>query len=328
MHERPPFQTSAPPILPPWGWSRRQLISRSSLWFSVVPRTFKPELLELCRSLARSGQSYETVARLKWPVAELALYGEQLLAELVGGSGIAYVVGLCSPEADVPDEVLRWAYLLIGLQLGSPVSASTLLLDITTRNTCSRNMDVLGRSPQAETAFHTDSNPDGKVPDLVGALCLRPAHQGGEYQVSSALRARDVVWERAGHLVEELYAPWIREGVQGSGRQPSRPVFSHQSGAFGLRFDYARPGIEKGSLRAEQPLRPAQQRALDHLDQALRDPAGCVQFQMRRGDMLFVNNHLIAHNRRPFDDSGADARRLMVRMWLATPGLRPATILG
>ena len=322
MHERPPLQTTAPAILPPWGWSRRQLIARSSLWFSVVPRTFKPELIELCRSLARSGQSYETVARLKWPVAELALYGEQLLSELEVGSGIAYIVGLCSPEADVPDEVLRWAYLLIGLQMGAPVTPSTLLLDITTRNTCSRAIDVLGRSPQAETAFHTDSSAEG-VPDLVGALCLRPARQGGEYQVSSALRARDVVWERGGHLIEELYAPLIREG-QAAGRPPtSRPVFAHQSGAIGLRFDYARPGIETASIRAEQPLRPSQQRALDHLDQALRDPAGCVQFQMRRGDMLFVNNRLVAHNRRPFDDSGAGAQRLMVRMWLSTRGRQP-----
>ena len=324
MHGRPPFQTVTSAALPPWGWTRRELISRSSLWFSVLPRAFKPELLELCRVLARSGQRYDTVARVKWPLADLALYGEQLLSELVHGSGIVYVVGLCSPEADLPDEVLRWAYLLIGLQMGVPLSSSTLLLDITTRNPCSsRTIDVLGRSTQTETAFHTDSGLDGEVPDLVGSLCLRPARQGGEYQVSSALRARDTMWERCGHLVDELYAPLLREG-EGSGLAPvSRPVFAQRRGAMGLRFDYARQGIEGGSMRADQPLRPAQQRALDHLDEALRDPAGCVQFQMRRGDMLFVNNHLIAHNRRPFDDSGAAARRLMVRMWLSIPALRP-----
>jgi hypothetical protein len=320
MHGPPPFQSSVPSILPPWGWSRRELISRSSIWFSVFPRSFKPELLDLCRTLARSGQRYQTVARVKWPVSDLHLYGEQLRTELLAGSGIVYVVGLCSPEVELPDEVLRWAYLLLGMHLGVPVSDSTLLLDITPRNTCSRPMDVLGRSPQAETAFHTDSSPEG-VPDLVGTLCLRPARQGGEYQLSSALRARDLMWERCGHLLDELYAPLIREST---GPAPEgRPVFAHQRGAIGLRFDYARPGIETGYRRAEQPLRPSQQLALDNLDQALRDPAACVQFQMRRGDMLFINNHLIAHNRRPFDDSGAGARRLMVRMWLSTSGLGP-----
>ncbi len=325
MLGRPPFQASVPSILPPWGWSRRELISRSSLWFSVLPRTFKPELLDLCRSLARSGQRYETVARLKWPPSDLNLFGEQLLGELVGGSGIVYVVGLCSPEVDLPDEVLRWAYLLIGLQLGAPVSSSTLLLDITPRDTCSRPMDVLGRCPQAETAFHTDSNAGGEVPDLVGTLCLRPARQGGEYQLSSALRARDLLWDRYGHLIDELYAPWIRESDGTLYDRSSRPVFAHQDGAIGLRFDYARAGIETGYRQAELALRPAQQLALDRLDQALRDPAACMQFQMRRGDMLFVNNNLIAHNRRPFDDSGHDARRLMVRMWLSTAESHPAS---
>jgi hypothetical protein len=317
------FQPGASTIAPPWSWTRRQLISRSSLWFTVLPRTFKPELLDLSRVLARSGQSYESVARMKWPVTELQLFGEHLQTELVGGSGLVYVAGLCSPEMDVPDEVLRWAYLLLGLQLGVPVSPSTLLLDITSQNTCSRPMDILGRSTQSETAFHTDSGPDGGVPDLVGTLCLRPARQGGEYQVSSALRARDALWERCRNLLEELYLPQIRESEAGVGPNYNiRPVFSNQRGLLGMRFDYARSGIELGHRLAEQPLRPRQQRAFDLLDQALSDPSGWVQFQMKRGDMLFVNNHLVAHNRRPFDDSGPEGRRRVVRMWLSMPALQ------
>jgi hypothetical protein len=323
MFSRPPIQSTAATILPPWGWSRQQLISRSSLWFSVLPRSFKPELIDLCRSLARSGQRYDSVVGMRWPVTDLQLYGEQLLAELVGGSGVVYVVGLCTPEADLPDDVLRWAYLILGLQLGVPVSSSTLLLDITTRNTCSRNIDVLGRDVQSETAFHTDSDHHG-VPDIVGALCLRPARNGGEYQVSSALRARDQLWERCRPLLDELYAPLIRsdEERQLASAPGGRPVFAHQRGLIGLRFDYARPCIETGYQRAAQTMRPSQRLALDHLDQVLRDPAACVQFQMKRGDMLFVNNHLVAHNRRPFDDSGPEGRRLVVRMWLATPHLQ------
>jgi hypothetical protein len=322
MQDHPPTNVR-PAFMPPWGWSRRQLIARSSLWFSVFPRTCKPELFELCKSLARSRPPYESAAQVRWSLGDLHFYGEQLLTELVAGSGIVYISGLCSADADVSDEVLRWAYLLLGMQLGVPVSAGTLLLDIGGANACKRTT-ALGQT-QPETAFHTDSDPDAVVPDLVGTLCLQPALHGGEYQVSSALRARDVMWSRCRHLLEELYQPWLRAGGAGEpNRQRTtlrRPVFAERRGLVGLHFDYARPGIEAGHRGAEQPLRPVQQLALDYLDEALNEPSGCVHFQMKRGDMLFVNNHLVAHNRRPYVDGKGPSRRRMVRMWLSTPDL-------
>ena len=161
------------------------------------------------------------------------------------------------------------------------------------------------------------------LPDLVGTLCLRPALQGGESEVSSAVRAREVLRDRCHHLLEELYTPFCRDGAAdlgvpaGPGRE--RPIFSHRMSATGLSFDYARREIENSYRRADRSLGPKQQLALDYLDEALSDPAGCMQFQMKRGDMLFVNNHIIAHNRREFVDGPESARRLMVRMWLSVP---------
>jgi hypothetical protein len=336
MRDHSPSIVTRSATLPPWGWTRRQLIARSSLWFSVFPRTFKPELIDLCRMLARSRAPYETVSRIsfgnRWPLSELHLYGEQLLTELQAGSGIVYISGLCSAEADLGDEVLRWAYLLVGMQLGVPLSSSTLLLDIGSNNTCARAR-LLASPAQPETAFHTDSGPDALVPDLVGTLCLQPAQHGGEYQVSSALRAREVMWNRCRHLLEELYEPWLRAGAAGEPNNARRadlrrPVFAHRRGPVSLNFDYARPGIEAGYLSAEQPLRPVQQLALDYLDEALNEPDGCVQFQMKRGDMMFVNNHLVAHNRRPFVDGQGAVRRRMVRMWLASSDQLPTLTIS
>jgi hypothetical protein len=327
MQDQSSYSSPRSAFLPPWAWTRRQLIARSSHWFSVFPRTFKPEVIELCRSLARSRQPYQAVARPSltalWPLSDLPIYGEQLLTELVAGSGIAYIAGLCSGDSDPGDEVLRWVYLLLGMQLGVPLSAGSLLLDIGGTNACGRRPSVPDHA-QPETAFHTDSGPDGVVPDLVGTLCLQPAVQGGEYQVSSALRAREVMWGRCRHLLEELYEPWIRAGIDGEpnrAREPRRPVFAYRQGLQGLQFDYARPGIEAGHRQACEPLNRKQELALDYLDEALNDPVGCVHFQMKRGDMLFVNNRLVAHNRRPFVDGIGTGRRRMVRMWLAMPRL-------
>ena len=279
MQDHPPSIITRSAILPPWGWTRRQLIARSSLWFSVFPRTFKPELIDLCRMLARSRAPYETVSKVsfgnRWPLSESAPLRRATSDRAPRPAAESYTSRGSARRMRISvDEVLRWAYLLVGMQLGVPLSPSTLLLDISSHNSL-RAWPHPCRSPaQPETAFHTDSGPDALVPDLVGTLCLQPAVQGGEYQVSSALRAREVMWNRCRHLLEELYVPWLRAGGAGEPNarrtQLRRPVFAHRRGMVGLHFDYARPGIEAGHRRAEQPLRPVQQLALDYLDEALQ----------------------------------------------------------
>jgi hypothetical protein len=313
-------------------WSRLDLMDRAYCWFRVVPAALKPELLDMSRSLARAGHAHETFTPLAAGAlsARLTAFGDQLMRELFLGSGIVYLVGLDSREDPLDDQQLRWAYLLVGLQLGLPMAAPTRLLDISKRNACARP----GRTPDAsghpETSFHTDGAPAQPTPDLVGTLCLWPARSGGEYQVASALRAREVMRRRYRPLLDELHEPFIRVGTAG-GAAPARgdmvqPVFNFESGGSGISLAYHRQQIEAGHRLADIPLRPTQRQALDRLDDTLNDPCGRMQFRMRRGDMLFVNNHLVAHNRRDYTDDPAPARcRLVVRLWLAVP---PAWVSG
>jgi hypothetical protein len=42
----------------------------------------------------------------------------------------------------------------------------------------------------------------------------------------------------------------------------------------------------------------------------------------RPGDIQFVNNHVIYHARRGFEDDAADGGRLLLRLWMAVPNSR------
>ena len=60
----------------------------------------------------------------------------------------------------------------------------------------------------------------------------------------------------------------------------------------------------------------AQQRAaLDLLDQLLEAPDNVVRFAMARGDLFWINNRRLAHNRTAYRDTPGNVRQLQ-RMWI------------
>ena len=76
-----------------------------------------------------------------------------------------------------------------------------------------------------------------------------------------------------------------------------------------------------GAFRSGEPLSAAQREALDTLDAVLGQPAARVEFSLRPGDMFFLNNRWLLHNRTAFEDfEEPERRRHLVRLWLARGG--------
>ncbi|MCK5943944.1 MAG: TauD/TfdA family dioxygenase, partial [Planctomycetes bacterium] len=65
-----------------------------------------------------------------------------------------------------------------------------------------------------------------------------------------------------------------------------------------------------------EPLGARELEALDLLDRLLEAPDNVVRFQLRRGEMLWVNNRRLAHNRTSYRDTPDNVRQLQ-RMWIA-----------
>jgi hypothetical protein len=68
----------------------------------------------------------------------------------------------------------------------------------------------------------------------------------------------------------------------------------------------------------------AQIEALDLLDELANDPALHLMMELQRGDMQFVHNHTILHDRTAFEDwPEPERKRHLLRLWLAPPSGRP-----
>ncbi len=212
-------------------------------------------------------------------------------------------------------------YWLIGQGLGRPMEQNvqgTLLYDV--RDT---GQDVAYGArfsvTNAESTFHTDNSFGPALADYVGLLCLKAARSGGLNQIVSGYAVHAELAEQRPDVLEILRQPFHvdrRGGVQ-PGEPPTVrfPIFAWDGSRLICR--YLRYWIEVGQQKAKQPLTPAQIQALDVLDRVLSRPDFRAEFYLEPGQMLFVNNRWILHNRTMFEDHPEpERRRHYVRLWL------------
>jgi hypothetical protein len=78
-------------------------------------------------------------------------------------------------------------------------------------------------------------------------------------------------------------------------------------------------------LRADTPrLTEADHRALDLIQDLAETDEFRFDMVLERGDMQFVNNHVLIHSRTHFEDfDEPERRRHLLRLWLSIPDGRP-----
>ena len=284
------------------------------------------------RCLAALDETLERVRQQPRPVTELratdepcAVCAEEfdpVRAALETGRGFVILRGP-SPQHRTHQE-LQVCYWLIGQLLGEPVEQNvqgTLLYDV--RDT---GQDVRQGArfsvTNAASGFHTDNSFGTDVVDYVGLLCLQMAGQGGLSQVVSGHSVYRELRARHPEVLEVLTQPMHvdRRGGVRPGEAPTilQPILSGNEND--LMYRYLRHWIEAGHEKAGQPLTPPQREALAVLDEVLNDPALRVEFALEPGDLFFINNRWILHNRTAFEDrADVSRRRHLVRLWLRAP---------
>ncbi|HLW66333.1 MAG TPA: TauD/TfdA family dioxygenase [Gemmataceae bacterium] len=238
---------------------------------------------------------------------------------LESGRGFAIVQAPAGPTLGGED--LRLLYWLVGQGLGRPVEQNvqgTLLYDVRDMGqdlTKGARVSVTNY----ESSFHTDNSFGTKVVDYVGLLCLQTAKSGGRSQVASGFAVYNELYARHPEVLETLKRPFHvdrRGGVrEGEAATIQFPVISGNESE--LLFRYLRYWIEAGHEKVGQPLTSTQVTALDLLDEVLNRPDLRAEFDLTPGDMYFINNRWILHNRTAFEDyPEPERRRHLVRLWL------------
>jgi len=126
-----------------------------------------------------------------------------------------------------------------------------------------------------------------------------------------------------GYLFGEIATD--RRGEVPPGEKPffTIPVYSWHAGF--LTVIYQRQYIDSAQRFPDAPrLTAGHIEALDLFDKLANDPQLNFSMRLKPGDMQFVYNHSMLHDRTAFIDwPEPERRRHMLRLWLSIPGDRP-----
>jgi alpha-ketoglutarate-dependent taurine dioxygenase len=254
-------------------------------------------------------KEFRELARDDFGPAELF---DEIRNEVLYGRGFVLLRGIDPTEFSIEDTArLFWG---LGLRFGRllPQNAKGHMLGHV-KDLGFRSDDPIVRLYQTNERqhYHTDSC------DIVALLCLRKARRGGLSSLASTWTAHNEMLRRRPDLARVLFEPiWTdHRGEHPPGAKPwfSIPVFNwHRERLLGM---YQRRYIESAQRFPGVPrLSGAQKEALDLFDEILEEIA--IQMDFEPGDLQFVHNHQILHDRTAFEDDPERPRHLL-RLWLA-----------
>jgi hypothetical protein len=319
-----------PPTLParidgPGAWYGPALAAHGG-WIETLSHAELDELLAAARPwLARvecDADAMNDLAAGDFPLPTLAARAASITRELLHGRGFVLLRGL--PVEDWGNRLCAVAFYGLGVHLGRPRTQNAqghLLGHVRDAGLRSDDPNVRIYQTHERQTFHTDSA------DVVGLLCLQTAKSGGLSALVSSITLYNELRERRPDLARRLFAPFAtdRRGEVPPGEKPyfEIPVFNWHAGA--LSAIYQRQYIDSAQRFPDARRLAAEDvEALDLLDALTNDPALHLTMALARGDMQFVHNHTLLHDRTAFEDYPEPARRRhLLRLWLAPPGARP-----
>jgi hypothetical protein len=271
-----------------------------------------------CLQIAGEGSLCEKAPNDLLVSVELQEFSKILLGLLKENPGF---IVLKTP-ASRNDEELRSIYAVISRTLGLLNDRYGYFFDVIDQGLDYTKEAIPVSKTKASTGYHTDSTAKEYFPDIVGLLCLHPGASGGESQITNAA---DVYLDLKNSLptaVAALEEPVIRDVIT-PGTMNSTvailnnafPVFSDHDGMF--TFRYMRYWIETAHSKTAKELSSELLNGLEAIDSYFSKPEHTVQFKMERGEMLFLNNRFLCHNRTAFENNSVTQKpRTLVRTWI------------
>ena len=264
----------------------------------------------------------DQIERNDFPLPRLAGRLDRLRADLLRGRGFVLMRGL--DAAKYTREEIATIFWGIGAHLGValPQNGKGHLLGHV------KDLGRDGHEPSTRIyqtserqGYHTDSA------DIVGLLCLERAMEGGRSSLASCMTIHNAMFERSPDLLAELFGPFCTDhrGEHRPGANPyfTAPILSWHANELSVL--YQRHYIESAQRFAAVPrMTDRQIAALDAFDQVADDPSIHLEMELGRGDIQFIHNHQMLHDRTAFRDwTEPERRRHLLRLWLCPKDGRP-----
>jgi len=311
----PPEQTG------PAAWYGPEMAKRTDWIVPLTPDDIA-EIGAVTRPLVAREADIAAITARDFPLPTLGPKLKAAREALLEGRGFFLLRGL--PLADWSVREAATAYFGIGAHIGNARSQNAkghVLGHVKDMGLSSTDPNVRIYQTNERQTYHTDSC------DVVALLCLKTAKSGGLSTLVSSTTIFNEMRKRRPDLLALLFEPLAtdRRGEVPSGMKPwfEIPVFSWHAGH--LTAIYQRQYIDSAQRLDGAPrLSPAKIEALNLFDDLANEPALNLHMEFRPGDMQFVHNHTLLHDRTSFEDwPEHDNRRHLLRLWLAVPGARP-----
>ena len=310
-----------PKITGPAAWYGPDLMT-SEEWIVELDAAQAAEVTAAARAVLDAGIAVADITADNFPLPKTAPLIKGVVDECLHGRGFVVLRGLDPYADDIP--MAATMYYGIGTHMGSARSQNGkghLLGHVCDLGLSTRDGSVRIYQTTERQNYHTDSC------DIVGLMCLRNAKSGGLSGLVSSMTIYNEMFDARPDLLAELLKPMAtdrRGEITADGRPYFEiPVFNYYEGHLSALYA---PHYIRSAPRLDgvPPLTPAQNDALDMLDALADDPRLHIEFALEPGDMSFVHNHTIMHDRTAYEEWGDMARRRhLLRLWLAIPGARP-----
>jgi Taurine catabolism dioxygenase TauD, TfdA family len=294
-------------------------IERDTDWITHVQAGDLAELAAAARAALARGGPVDRLVRGDFPLPSLGPKLATLSADLESGRGFGLLRGI--PVDDFDEPTLAAMFWGIGTHLGTMIPQNArgdVLGHVRDEGLTLDNPQARGYQTRAAQSLHVDRC------DVVGLMCRRKAKSGGLSRIVSSMRIYNEMLARAPWYVGVLYKAFAidmrDEQLPGEPPVYYRPVFSYFDGRLssGSNYTYIRDGQKK----IGQPLTAIETEALD-LFYAIAEEV-VLTMDLEPGDMQFLNNYVILHDRTGYDDfDDPERKRHMLRLWIDVPNRRP-----
>ena len=291
-------------------------LDRDAGWKLRAPGSLLPERARLADWAAEQADAVASYRHGAVDLPGVDSLADEIREQLDDGFGVAWVTGV-PVEGD--RETVSLLYLAIGAAMGAVMETYGRLYDVVDRGDSYQKNAIPVSQTRESTGMHTDSSRLDNVPDYVGLLCQRPARQGGGSRISSAAQAHESLRRLDSASLECLYRDYVRDVVTpGADRNPEKilenrfPIFQNQDG---LTLRYMRYWIETGHEITGVPILEEERMAMDALDRELAREGHMFRFELSAGDMLWVANRKVAHDRDAYTEDPTHPRWLL-RQWV------------
>ncbi|MBH5396266.1 TauD/TfdA family dioxygenase [Bradyrhizobium sp. CNPSo 4010] len=307
-------------MIDPADW-RGPEVKNSRDWVYQIDEADIADIEAALAHVERNVPNLVSMTRDEFP---LKVFGGKLKAvkrQLNDGLGFVLVRGL--PIDRYSREQVAAIYLGIGLHLGKPVPQNGkghLLGHIINLGSSMANPNQRGHESKETLRYHTDEC------DVVGLLCLHEAKAGGASTLASAVAIHNAIQAERPDLLQVLYQPWYidRRGEIPEGLKPwyTMPIFTYHEGRLMVWLE---PGYSASAQRFPEVPRytDAQLEAMRLVETLAHDPRFRLDMTFGKGDIQFLNNHVILHSRTEYEDyPELERRRHLLRLWLTSEDTR------